>query len=567
MQNTLFYGDNLEVLQKHVADASVDLVYLDPPFNSNRDYNVLFKEQSGDYSPAQIKAFGDTWKWANAALDWENFAEICPVPRVIELMTGFVNTLGKNDVTAYLVMMAPRLYHLHRVLKPTGSLYLHCDPTASHYLKLLLDATFGPQNFRNEIIWKRTNAHGGSKRWGPVHDVILFYSRSNAYTWHKTFEDYSGTYVEDFYRFSDDNGQYRLVTLTGAGTRTGDSGKPWRGVDPTNVGRHWAVPLKPLYNILEEVAASKLTTQEKLDLLDDNGLIYWPPKGTTPQYKRYLDENPGVPIQDTINDIQPISAHAAERLGYPTQKPLALLERIIHASSNPGDVVLDPFCGCGTAIVAAQALDRHWIGIDVTPIATSLIIARLDDRFRIKNQNTIKAGDPDYARAFAVEGLPTDVGGAREMFRADHKKFEMWAVGLVPATPQEKKGADQGIDGLKYFHDGGKSASKAIVQVKGGGTGARDVRDLVGTMAREKAALGLFICLETPTQPMRDEAVNAGFYQPPIGGRKVARVQIRTVAELLNGQGFDLPFTSQTFMPTARDVAAAAGQGGLEMDV
>ena len=551
MQNTLFYGDNLEVLRKHVSDASVDLVYLDPPFNSNRDYNVLFKEQSGDYSPAQIKAFGDTWKWANAALDWENFAEICPVPRVIELMTGFVNTLGKNDVTAYLVMMAPRLYHLHRVLKPTGSLYLHCDPTASHYLKLLLDATFGPQNFRNEIIWKRKAGRGETNnaavRFGVSTDTILFYARSKSTPFQRQYRKNNAHYIETKFTNVDVNGRrYHLDNISSPSPRP-NLVYDYKGHSPPPNG--WAV---------SRARMEQMEAEDRLYIPEDTSKRI--------RRKRYLDELEGETVDSLWDDISPINSQAAERLGYPTQKPLALLERIIHASSNPGEVVLDPFCGCGTAIVAAQALDRQWIGIDVTPIATSLIIARLDDRFRIKNRNTVQAGDPDYARAFAVEGLPTDVAGAREMFRADHKKFEMWAVGLVPATPQEKKGADQGIDGLKYFHDGGKAASKAVVQVKGGGTGARDVRDLVGTMAREKAALGLFLCLEAPTQPMRDEAVNAGFYQPPLGGRKVARVQIRTVAELLNGQGFDLPFTAQAFTPTARDVAAAAGQGGLELD-
>ena len=563
MTNTLFYGDNLDVLRKHVADASVDLVYLDPPFNSNRDYNVLFKEQSGADSPAQIKAFGDTWRWANAALDWDNFPELCPNPRVQDLMEGFLKMLGHNDVSAYLVMMAPRLYHLHRVLKPTGSLYLHCDPTASHYLKLLLDAIFGPQNFRNEIVWKRTNAHGGAKRWGPVHDVLIYYSKSNAYTWHKTFEDYDASYVENFYKLSDDKGQYQLVSLTGAGTRTGDSGKPWKGVDPTAVGRHWAVPVKTLHEVVDDATAATLTTQQKLDALEEAGFISWPVKGQTPRYKRYLTENPGVSIQDVISDIQPISAHAVERLGYPTQKPLALLERIISASSNPGDVVMDPFCGCGTAIVAAQQLGRAWIGIDVTPIATSLIVDRLA-RMHCRDLRTVKAGDADFARAYKVEGLPTDLPGAQKLFADNPKDFEMWAVSLIPVTPQDKKGADGGIDGIKDYFVGEKKPIRAVVQVKGGHVGAPQVQQLRGAMEKFGATLGLFLCLEAPTSKMGEEASHAGFYTLPLTGKKIPRLQIRTVGDLLDGHNFELPSYAAPSQAVA-DAPAAIKQTGLDL--
>ncbi len=536
----------------------------------------LLREQgslTGKESPAQIKAFGDTWNWAGAAESWASFAEICPVPKVIELMRGFHNTLGENDVMAYLVMMAPRLYHLWRVLKPTGSLYLHCDPTASHYLKLILDAIFGAKNFRNEIVWKRTNAHGSAKRWGPVHDVIFYYTKGHDYIWHKVYEDYDAAYVENFYKLSDANGYYQLVSLTGAGTRTGDSGKVWRGVDPTSVGRHWAIPLKTLYGIIDSASAVGLTTQQKLDILDQSGMIYWPTKGSTPRYKRYLTETPGVSIQDVINDIQPLSAHAAERLGYPTQKPLALLERIINASSNPGDVVLDPFCGCGTAIVAAQKLGRNWLGIDVTPIATSLIQKRLFDQFEARDLRLLSAADKSnataLARAFRVEGLPTDEAGARAMFEADHKKFEMWAVGLVPAIPQEKKGADGGIDGLAYFDVGAKDLTKAVVQVKGGkNVGSPGVQQLKGAMQGFGASLGFYVTLEAPTKHMIAEALSAGFYKAATGvGRQVPAMQLRTVGELLGGHGFEFPVTvgSNVSFKQAAAIAAASGQVGLDL--
>ncbi|GIV06353.1 MAG: hypothetical protein KatS3mg016_1928 [Fimbriimonadales bacterium] len=274
MRRTLYYGDNLEVLRKHIDDESVDLIYLDPPFNSNRDYNLLFKEQSGEPAQAQIKAFTDTWHWSERA--FHEFIEECPRPALVELLQGFVRTLGRNDLTAYLVMMAPRLIELHRVLKPTGSLYLHCDPTASHYLKVMLDVIFGAKNFRNEIAWKRTGAHGGAKRWGPIHDILLFYTKSEHYTWNRVYEAFDPQYIEEFYRFHDEKGRYRLVTLTGAGITQGDSGQPWKGVDPTQVGRHWAVPQRLVEEIVGKERAAQMTVQEKLDALEAAGYIVWP---------------------------------------------------------------------------------------------------------------------------------------------------------------------------------------------------------------------------------------------------------------------------------------------------
>ena len=546
MTNTLFYGDNLNVLRNHIADASVDLVYLDPPFNSNRDYNVLFREQSGAESPAQIKAFGDTWRWANAALDWDNFPELCPNPRVQDLMEGFLKMLGHNDVSAYLVMMAPRLFHLHRVLKPTGSLYLHCDPTAAAYLKILLDSIFGPKNFRNEIIWKRTSAHSSAKRFGPVHDVILYYTKSDNYVWNKQHTAYNESYTKQFYAKVDEDGRrYTVDNLTGSGTRNGETGNAWRGVDVTKRGRHWAVP------------------PSELDILDEKGLIYWPEKGEMPRLKRYLDEMLGVPLQDIVTDISPVSAHAIERLGYPTQKPVALLERIINASSNPGDVVLDCFCGCGTAIVAAQQLGRAWIGIDVTPIATSLIVDRLA-RMHCRDLRTVKAGDADFARAFQVEGLPTDLPGAQKLFLDNPKDFEMWAVSLIPVTPQDKKGADGGIDGIKDYFVGEKKPIRAVVQVKGGHVGAPQVQQLRGAMEKFGATLGLFLSLEAPTSKMHDEAGHAGFYTLPLTQKKIQRLQLRTVGDLLDGHNFELPSYAAPSQAVA-DAPAAIKQTGLDL--
>jgi site-specific DNA-methyltransferase (adenine-specific) len=552
--NTLYYGDNLEVMRKYLPDECIDLVYLDPPFNSNRDYNLLFREQSGEPAQGQIKAFTDTWQWSECA--YIEFCQTCP-PALVELVQGFVRTLGRNDLTAYLVMMAPRLVELHRVLKPTGSLYLHCDPTASHYLKVMLDVIFEARNFRNEIVWKRTGAHGGAKRWGPVHDIILFYTKSDQYLWNRVYEPLDRDYIEGFYRYTDERGRYRLVTLTGAGITKGDSGKPWRGVDPTQVGRHWAVPQPIVEQLVGKERAQQMSVQEKLDLLDSAGYIVWPARGRVPQYKRYLEMSEGNPIQDVITDIQPIGAHARERLGYPTQKPIALLERILQASSNEGDIVLDPFCGCGTAIVAAQKLNRRWIGIDITHLAIALIKYRLSDMFDLKEGE-------DYR----VVGEPTSVEDARALAQHDRDEFQKWAIGLIPrARPyQDKKGKDTGIDGVLFFKDDLKDPKRALIQVKSGRVSVKDIRDFRGVLEREGATLGLFVTLEPPTRDMVQEAAQAGFYTTPLGNLRIPRLQIRTVEALLGGEGFAIPSAALLMgVAQAERVAPTSEQGALEM--
>jgi site-specific DNA-methyltransferase (adenine-specific) len=340
MRNTLYYGDNLDILREHIPSESVDLIYLDPPFNSNRSYNVLFKEESGKPSRAQIEAFDDTWRWPGAV---ETYYELAGSGgKVGRMIASLYDALGGNQMMAYLVMMSARLVELHRVLKPTGSIYLHCDPTASHYLKVMMDTIFGAENFRNEIIWKRSHGHNSAKRYGSNHDTILFYSRSKDMTWNSVYQDYDEQYLQKHYSHVDVSGRrYKHENPTGAGISRGVTGQPWRGINPTEKGRHWA------------------RTPDELDLLDAQGLIYWPDKpGAWPYIKMYLDERKGIPVQEVWSDIDPLNMLAAERLGYPTQKPLALLERIINASSNPGDVVFDPFAGCGTAVVAAHKLGR-----------------------------------------------------------------------------------------------------------------------------------------------------------------------------------------------------------------
>jgi site-specific DNA-methyltransferase (adenine-specific) len=453
-------------------------------------------------------------------------------------------------------MMAPRLVELHRVLKPTGSLYLHCDPTASHYLKVMLDVIFGACNFRNEIVWKRTSAHSSARRWGDVHDILLFYSKTENYTWNAVFQPHEAKHVESKYTFADTRGRYMPSDLTGAGRTSGDSGKSWRGYDPSALGRHWAVPRKIVEELVGKERASQMTTQEKLDLLDAHGYIHWPAQGKGfPRFKKYLSE--GTLIQDVITDIPPINSQARERLGYPTQKPLALLERILQASSNEGDTILDPFCGCGTAIVAAHKLNRRWIGIDITHLAIALIKYRLSDMFNLQEGT-------DYR----VVGEPTSVEDARALAQHDRDEFQKWAIGLIPrARPyQDKKGKDTGIDGVLFFKDDLNDPKRALIQVKSGKVSVKDVRDFRGVLEREGATLGLFVSLEPPTRDMTLEAERAGFYTTPLGNLRIPRLQVRTVEELLGGKGFEIPSAALLMgVAQAERVSPSGEQGALEM--
>ena len=522
--NSLYYGDNLDILRRYVQDESVDLIYLDPPFNSNQTYNVLFQEKDGSQSASQIKAFGDTWHWDEAAArSYEEAVETGG--QVAEAMQAFRKLIGSNDMLAYLSMMVPRLVELWRVLKPTGSLYLHCDPTASHFLKLLMDAVFGTANFRTEIIWKRTSAHSdtkqGRKQHGRIHDVLLFYTKTDDWNWNPVYTEYDQEYIENFYRFVEPGTgrKYRKDNLAGPGGAA--KGNPQYEV--MGVTRYWRY------------------SKERMQALIRQGRVIQTKPGTVPAYKRYLDEMPGVPLQDLWGDIKPIGSQAAERLGYPTQKPVALLERIIQASSNEGDVVLDPFCGCGTTIAAAQKLDRRWIGIDITQLAISLIRYRMGDSFGKDCR-------------FEVIGEPTSIQDATALAKEDPYQFQWWALGLVRARPvEQKKGTDRGIDGRLYFHDEGRGGEtkQIIFSVKAGKVTVSHIRDLVGVISREKAQIGAFLSMEPPTSPMRREAASAGFYESPWG--KHPRIQLLTIEDLLGGKSIDYPQdTDVTFKKAQR---------------
>ena len=542
-ENKLYYGDNLDILRRYVKDESVDLVYLDPPFKSDRNYNVLFAERDGSRAAAQIRAFEDTWTWdVTAAAAYQEIVEAGG--RASQAMQAFRALLGDSDMLAYLAMMAPRLVELRRVLKPTGSLYLHCDPTASHYLKLLLDAAFGPERFVGEITWQRTNVHSDAKRWSPVADSLLFYAKTDNFTWNPAYAPHDPAYIATKYRFVDANGRrYRLDNMTSPNPRP-NMMYEWKG--------HASPPMGWRYS------------RETMARLDAEGRIWYPDsKEKRPQFKRYLDETPGLVIGNVWTDIDPINSQADERLGYPTQKPQALLERIIQASSNEGDVVLDPFCGCGTTIGAAQALGRRWIGIDITHLAIGLIRSRLSDAF-----------GPEIKGAYEVVGEPVSLEDAKALADLDRYQFQFWALGLVnarPAARDEKRGADKGIDGRLYFHDEAERTGKTkqiVLSVKSGAVQSRDVRDLCAVVDREHAQIGALLTLEEPTRDMRKEAAGAGFYELPGRGR-FPKIQLRTIGELLEGKELEYPHwrSNVTFRraPKAEARPVEDAQGALPL--
>lgn len=555
IKNFLFYGDNLEVLRKSIKDETVDLCYIDPPFNSQRDYNQIYNGIGDDQDQAQAQAFTDTWSWDDMAI--AGYDEIISnaqgrfSTQTVELIKGLHSVLGPVSLFAYLVSLTLRVTEIYRVLKPTGSFYLHCDPTASHYLKIVLDAIFVAQggDFKNEIIWKRTTARSDSHKWNHIHDVLLFYTKSKNYTWHTQFTGYEDEYTDSFYDEMDENGDvYMSDNLTAPQKRGGFSGKPWRGIDPTSKGRHWALPKQ----FLDSIGISGGTVQSRLDQLDAMGRVIWPDKQNgVPRYKRYLKDMPGLAIQSIVNDIPPIPRNSAEKLGYPTQKPLTLLQRIIKASSNEGDVILDAYCGCGTTIDAAQKLKRSWIGMDITFQSVAVVLKRLEDTYG-------KA----FIETIVLSGIPRDMKSVEALAnRKDdrvRKEFEKWAVLTYTknrAVINEKKGADGGIDGTAFFKVGKKDNAKIIFQAKSGGVSRKDIATLHGDMMRTEASLGVFITLEAPTKPMILEAKSAGQYLHEEMGRSYDKITIVTAREIIEeGARLEIPMSIEVLKAAQRDM-------------
>jgi DNA modification methylase len=591
--NKLFYGDNLDVLRRKIASESVDLCYIDPPFNSKRNYFQIYNNQ-GSEDRAQAQAFVDTWIWEDKAeaglayiLDIERLSpragETRWTEQTVELIRGFEKVLGRGSLLAYLVHMTLRIVEIHRVLKFTGSFYLHCDPTASHYLKLVCDAVIVGQggNFLNEIVWRRTGSHNSAKRFGPIHDVIFYYVKSDAYRYRPKFRPYLKGHVDSYFKKSDDRGRYWTNSIHGAGRRNGESGKPWRGYDPTVAGRHWAVPS-------ELVAAlgidPELSQHDKLDALADLGVIDFPPvkAGNLPTYRQYLHSSPGAPLQD-IWAYQPHTRGAIygstenidqdvkwigkqgdkQRLGYETQKPEGLLERIINASTDEGDTVLDAYCGCGTTVAVAQRLNRKWIGIDITYQSIALILKRFQDTYE-------KNGTWSEVEAnILLDGVPRDLESAMALAnRKDdktRKEFEKWAVltySRNQARINEKKGADGGIDGIAYFLKDRNENGKAIFQVKSRPGNRADLATLNSDRQREKAEFGFLICTgPIPIgKAMRDEIAAAGKYKHPLLNREDDRLQVIYVAELF------APHNHRLDLPMARVDAVKAAEAAGDAD-
>ena len=519
LSNKLYYGDNLPILRGFPAEF-VDLVYLDPPFNSNRDYNVIFKDEAGRGSDAQLLAFEDTWHWGPRAEKHYSYLTNTQLHRgrvpepVSALVDALRRSIHENQMLAYLVEMTVRLVEMRRVLKPTGSLYLHCDPTASHYLKLILDAIFGPRNFRNEIIWQRFNFHADARRFGRVTDSLLFYSKSDTYTWNVLFGEHKASYLASHFK---EDAAGRLYTLDNPLAK--GQGPPRRfgsrTLDPAP-GTHWR------------------WDQPTIDRMMAEGTLVFTKTGR-PRVKRYLDQMRPPAIHSLWTDIPAINSQAAERLGYPTQKPLALLERVISASSQPGDLVLDPFCGCGTALDAARTLGRQWLGIDITYLAIGVIRRRMESRHP-------EAGEIE------VENRPTELEGARQMAASQPEgpyQFQWWALDEIGATPRggvRRKGADEAVDGLMTFTDIGANLQTVIVSVKSGHPRLDDVRVLRDTVTQRQAAIGVLITLDEPTAKMRQDAAAAGFWHSELYDRDYLRLQILSAADLIEkGKRPDLP--------------------------
>ena len=525
--NRLYYGDCLTIMRDHMGNHAVDLIYLDPPFNSNREYNNIYKDETGRLLPDQIKAFNDMW-----ALTPERQRVIQYMP-VLMRETGidddvadfwrlWMNALRNTqpDLLAYLTYMVERMLYMKLVLKPTGSIYLHCDPTANHYIKVMMDSIFGHLNFRGEIIWKRTSAHSAARRPGPVHDVLLLYTASNKYTWNTIHQPFDQSYIDAFYTHKDPDGRrWRRSDLTAAGVvQDGESGQPWRGIDVSAKGRHWTrVP-------------------SELDRLDEEGRIHWPKKeGGMPMFKRYLDEQPGVPLQDVWTDIKPLHNLAAERMNYKTQKPLVLLERIIEASSNTEDVVFDPFCGCGTSLEAAQRLGRRWIGIDIAIHAIKRVAkVRLQDRCHL-----IDGED------FTVQGVPETIEGAQDLWERDKYHFQQWAVEQVDGFVTTRRTADGGVDGRLYFdHPDEQDLQSMAIEVKGGkNVPIAALRALNGVLENDEALLAGLIIME-PLGDRKERNFNrfmADAGEEVISGIPYPRLQMLTVEQILSGKRFKTP--------------------------
>lgn len=537
--NRLYYGDNLDVLRKKIQNESVDLCYIDPPFNSKRNYNQIYNN-IGAEDRAQAQAFTDTWIWDDYAN--KGFEEILDnahgrfSPQLVALIKGLLPVLGKGSLLAYIISMSLRVTEIHRVLRKSGSFYMHCDPTASHYLKLVLDAVFCPVggDYRNEIVWKRTSSHNDSRKFAQINDCILYYSKTKDCTWNPQFTPPSDRYLRTHYNQTDKTGRvYRLHCIT----RSASMGpRPNLAYEYDGYTPEWGWRM----------------VREKLEALDRDGRLLWVKgrKGDRmPYLVRYLDEQEGSSMSSLWDDIPPVNSQAQERLGYPTQKPEALLQRIIEASSNEGDVVLDAYCGCGTTIAVAERMKRRWIGIDITYQSISLVLRRIEKAF----------GKP-AVDAIVQDGVPRDMQSAIALANKTddrlRKEFEKWAVLTYTnnrAVINEKFGGDGGIDGRAYFKTGKTDNAKIVFQVKSGTLERKDIATLRGDMDSEGAALAVMITLEEPSEKRIAEAKSAGQYRHEDMGRNYDRISIVHVRDIVeNNESLEIPMSLEVLAAAKR---------------
>ncbi|CAN5451351.1 site-specific DNA-methyltransferase [soil metagenome] len=585
-QNKLYYGDNLNVLRKYISTDSVDLCYIDPPFNSKRKYNQIYKN-IGKEDQAQAQAFIDTWTWDEAAEKGlqeiqENESSIFP-SQTMDLVRGLVSVLGKGALLSYLVNMALRIAEIYRVLKPTGSFYLHCDPTASHYLKIIVDSIFCSRTgeFQSEIVWRRTGSHNKLERFGPIHDIIFFYTKSSEYTWNHPKRAFMTGHINE--NFVKDSKGYRTDyygnVLTGSGIRGGESGETWRGFNPTSKGRHWAIPGAVLQDIEEDLSA--LSQHQKLDRLHELGFIKIVEGQAWPIYERYLNAKDGQALSDiwafqpytngTVfgsnlgidEEVRWLSTKDSERLGYPTQKPEGLLERIIAASTEKGDIVLDAFCGCGTTVAVAEKLNRKWIGIDITYQSISVILKRFQDSY-----------SPEVLANIELNGVPKDIESAIALANKKEdkvrKEFEKWAVLSFSdnkAAINEKKGGDGGVDGVGYMVDldskNQPTNVKVILSVKSDKKlDPKILRELYGAMQINGSPKGYLITLYKHENLVK-AAKQYGLYKNRLIDKDFPALEVICVKDILDGKRMDLPNPREVLKKASRK---SSEQSALDLE-
>lgn len=564
--NKLFFGDNLDIMRElHNShpEGFIDLVYIDPPFNSKRNYNILFEDADLSDTKAQKEAFADTWSNVSYVDTLNQLADLNK--RLYDFLKALDTISNSKSSVSYLTTMAIRLVYIHKLLKDTGSFYLHCDPTMSHYLKVICDFIFGEKNFRNEIIWRRTGQHNKVLRYAPIHDVILFYTKAENYVWNFPKKPFMRGHIEEYFIKDGDvyKTNYYGNVLTGSGKRGGESGKPWKGFDPTAKGRHWAVPGALLKDIDEDL--SSLTQHEKLNRLYELGYIKIKEGEAWPIYERYLTDGDGQSISDiwayqpytngTVfnsnngidEDVRWLSTKDMERMGYPTQKPQGLLERIINASSNEGDIVADFFCGCGTTIAVAEKLKRKWLGVDISHLAVKLIANRLINKYGSQVKET-----------FEIFGFPKDIASARELAsetKGGRLKFEEWIVEVMLHGVLNENRTQMGYDGYFTFDMQGEKQI-GMIEVKSGAATPTQLNHFVMTVKEKKGDIGVFVCFdEKVTKNMRLIAKNEGYYKEELFGQQYPKMQLISVEELINGKTINVPFsTKTTFKVAPKDI-------------